>query len=109
VVPEGVVVDEICSSRDLFEERLIRLARKFNEGRGLLMKSFFESRNNSIYMEMIDDLIRRVGDAPNPLRAMLSDVDLPISHALSCLPSDQRLLRILAARADRVNASVWKG
>jgi hypothetical protein len=109
VVPEGVVVDEICSSRDLFEERLIRLARKVNEGRGLLLKSFVENRKNSIYTEFIDDLIRPDGDAPAPLRAISGAIDQPISHALACLPSDQRLLRILAARAGAINASDGKG
>ena len=99
VVPENVVVDEICSSRDLFEESLMRLARKVNESRGMISSSFIEDKTNSIYMKWIDALLCSDGGVPAPLRRIGEERELSISYLLSCLPTDQRRLRILAARA----------
>ena len=103
VVPLGVIVDDVCSSRDLFEERFLHLARMFAEGRGLLFRDNGpRSRSGFLFRQMERELTAEDQERQAPVRPVDDGMVPGVAFALSCLPRDRRSLAILAARARRV-------
>lgn len=100
VVPEGVIVDDACSSRDLFDERLVRLAERVSLGGGLLATRDMNDKSTiMIFAEILEKLLKSSDGVQAALRVIPDDESSRAFYGLSCLPQDPRRLRILRQRA----------
>lgn len=99
VVPEDVIVDDVCLRRDLFDERLLRMAELISAGRVLLATKDTNSKSLShVLNELVADMIEQIADRRAHLRIFSFEDGEGRFCGLACLSDDPVRLRILKRR-----------
>lgn len=95
IIPEGVIVDDICSVRDVFEQRFLYLAEYVCNAKGFVP----QKAERDDMKDLVLALLRTKDDVPAPL-VIWNDPDNDVV-GLASLPKDNVLRRILRVRAER--------